>query len=386
LSRRARTRVARLSRRAGGIAALCLLAGVIAVCSRAPRREPRDANARDRRSEPPETAQDAGAPAHEPRDAAQTPAPPSSCADGRAMTVRFYDVGQGLAVLVELPDGRHVLVDTGDEPRRSGCGEPCATASAHLLSSLRADLHGAPIDLLWLTHPHSDHIGGAPAVLEAFPVGAFVDDGRDARRGEVRRARRAAEERGVPVHVVEPGNAQVPLASSAGVRLTAVVPAAWPPACARDPNECSIGLRIDDCASSVLLLGDAEHAEEARLDPGGPVTLLQVAHHGSETSTSLAFLARARPRYAVVSAGKVGEGMNREYCHPRALIVRRLSRALGGPTTGVLASFDGDRCDRATPDDWVDVPTSERLWATERDGDVVLTTTGDGVFRRVGPR
>jgi competence protein ComEC len=300
------------------------------------------------------------------------------------MTVHFYDVGQALAVLVELPDGRHVLVDAGDEPHRSGCGEACAAANAHLLSSLRADLHGAPIDLLWLTHPHSDHIGGAPAVLEAFPVGQYVDDGRAPNKGEVRRARRAAEEHGVPVHVVQPGDAAVPLASSGDVHLAAIVPPAWPASCARDPNECSIGLRIDDCASSVLLPGDAEHEEEGMLDPGGPVTLLQVPHHGSETSTSPAFLSKARPRYAVISAGKRGDGMNRDYCHPRAIVVKRLSRVLGGATTRSLESFDGDRCDRATAEDWVAVPTSERLWATERDGDVVLTTTGDGVFRRLG--
>jgi hypothetical protein len=76
--------------------------------------------------------------------------------------------------------------------------------------------------------------------------------------------------------------------------------------------------------------------------------------------------------------------MNRDYCHPRAIVVKRLSRVLGGETRGTLASFDGDRCDRATAEDWVAVPTSERLWATERDGDVVLMTTGDGVFRRAG--
>lgn len=300
------------------------------------------------------------------------------------MTVRFYDVGQALAVLVELPDGRHVLVDAGDEPHRPGCGQACAAANAHLLSSLRADLHGAPIDLLWLTHPHSDHIGGAPSVLDAFPVRQYVDDGRAANKGEVRLARRAAEHRGVPVHVVQPGDAVVPLASSGGVRFSAIVPPAWPPSCAHDANECSIGLRIDDCASSVLLLGDAEHEEEAVLDPGGPVTLLQVPHHGSETSTSPVLLGRARPRYAVISAGKPGEGVNRDYCHPRAIVAKRLSRVLGGPETRALAAFDGERCDRATPEDWVPVPASERLWATERDGDVVLTTTGDGVFRRVG--
>jgi hypothetical protein len=65
-------------------------------------------------------------------------------------------------------------------------------------------------------------------------------------------------------------------------------------------------------------------------------------------------------------------------------VVKRLSRVLGGESRRDLAAFDGERCDRATPADWVQVPTSERLWATERDGEVVLRTNGDGVFRRVG--
>jgi competence protein ComEC len=299
------------------------------------------------------------------------------------MTVHFYDVGQALAALVDLPDGRHVLVDAGDDAHRPACGETCARTSRHLLDSLRTDLHGAPIDLLWITHPHADHVGGAEAVIEAFPVRAYVDDGRDLGRADVQRARQAAREHAVPVYVVEPGHDEVPLPLTAAARVRAVVPARWPPACARDANECSIGLRIDDGASSVLFVGDAEHEEEASLDPGGPVTLLQVSHHGSTTSSSPAFLARVRPVYAVISAGKPGEGLNRDYCHPRALIVRRLSRALGGTRQAPLVAFDGDRCDRATSADWVDVPVSDRLWATERDGDVVLVTTGDGIFRRV---
>ena len=298
------------------------------------------------------------------------------------MTVRFYDVGQGLAVLVTLPDGRHMLVDTGDSPRRPNCGRPCEAASSRLLAELRRDLAGGPIDLLWITHQHSDHIGGAPEVILAFPVGVYVDNGRDLSAPEVQRARAAAAERGVPVRVVDPADRDVPMRPARNVSLTAVVPPAWPASCRHDANECSIGLRIDYCASSVLLAGDAEHAEERLLDVGGPVTLLQVAHHGSDTSTSPALLAHAHPRYAVISAGKPGEGLNREYCHPRALIVQRLTRVLGGPGAKTIDAFDGERCDRATPADWVAVPASDRLWATERDGDVVLATGGDGTFRR----
>jgi competence protein ComEC len=298
------------------------------------------------------------------------------------MVVHFYDVGQALSALVDLPDGRHVLVDTGDPPHR---GRPCPSCSVDdpppLLTKLAADLRGAPIDMLWITHQHSDHIGGAPSVLRAFAVDRYVDNGRDARRAEVVRAHQAALARRSSIHVVSPDHRAVPMDGSSDVRLTAVLPPAWPPSCAHDANECSIGLRIDFCSSSVLLIGDAEHAEEAELDPGR-VTLLQVAHHGSETSTTPGFLSKTRPAYAVVSAGRPGEGANSEYCHPRAIVIRRLTHLLGGPGSKRLESFDGLRCDRAVAGDWISVQASDRLWATERDGDVVLSTAGDGVFER----
>ncbi len=305
------------------------------------------------------------------------------CGDGRALVVHFYDVGQGLAALVDLPDGRHILVDTGERARQPASCAGCPPRET-LVSKLRADLHGAPIDLLWITHQHSDHIGGAPAVLDRMQVLRYVDNGRDSKKAEVRRARRGAFDRGTTVDVIDPGRTAIPLDRTGGgtdTKLTAIVPETWPPSCAHDPNECSIGLRIDFCSSSVLFTGDAEHAEEAALDPGR-VTLLQVAHHGSETSTTPAFLLKARPTYAVVSAGKPDEGINREYCHPRAQIIERLTHLLGGPGSKKLAAFDGLRCDRAVRSDWVSVPTSDRLWATERDGDVVLSSRGDGAFER----
>jgi len=278
------------------------------------------------------------------------------CGGVRRLTVHFYDVGQALAALVELPDGRHILVDAGDVPRKPlGC-ERCRPEQP-LITKLEA------------------------GVLHALRVAVYADNGRDAAKAEVKRTHRAARESGAALRVIDRGE-PVPLRDSQDVTLTAELPAEWPESCAHDPNECSIGLRVDYCASSVLFTGDAEHDEEARLEPG-EVTLLQVGHHGSETSTTPGFLSKTRPRYAVISAGKPGEGMNRDYCHPRAGIVTRLTRVLGGPSSQAIVAFDGERCDRAVPEDWRAVPASDRLWETARDGDVVLSTTGDGVFQRV---
>jgi competence protein ComEC len=311
------------------------------------------------------------------------PGPGPTCGtSGQRLRVHFYDVGQALAALVDLPDGRHVLVDTGDSPARAGCGDVCATKHTGLLEKLRADLHGAPIDLLWITHQHSDHIGGAPEILSAFKVGAYVDNGRDEKKAEVKNAHRAATAHGTAVKQADPEHATDALAATPELRITPVLPSTWPASCPHDANACSILLRIDYCGSSVLFTGDAEHDEEARLTMLAPVTLLQVGHHGSDTSTTPGFLARAKPRYAVISAGKPDEGLNADYCHPRALVVERLTKVLGGAGRQTVRAFDGVRCANSRPTEWVDAPASDRLWATSRDGDVVLSTPGDGVFTR----
>lgn len=316
-----------------------------------------------------------------PQPALPPPSPVAACG-GAPLRVHFYDVGQALSALVLLPDGRRILVDAGESPKRAGCGEACRAASEHLIAELEKDLAGRPIDLLWITHQHSDHLGGVPEVAARFKVLAYADNGYDLEKKGVSKARDAAVASGANVTVIGPENATAPIASGAPVTISAVVPKQWPARCEDHANDCSIVLRIDYCQSSVLFVGDAEAREEDVLDVR-PATLLQVAHHGSHSSTTDAFLGRVKPQLAVISSGKPGEAMNATYCHPRAGTVARLAHALGGPATERLRAFDGEKCKEETVDAWRDVPTPKSLFATARDGDIRLVTHGDGTFTRV---
>jgi competence protein ComEC len=306
---------------------------------------------------------------------------PSGCS-GKPLSVKFYDVGQALSALVSLPDGRRVLVDTGEQAKRCAA---CKEWSAHLLSGLAADVPDKRLSLVWITHQHSDHAGNAPEILRAFEVGLYADNGTNLDSALIGRARTAAKERGVTIRVVDPDHRDAPIAAGEGVKFTPIVPSGqWPVNCEDAPNNCSIGLRLDYCSSSVLFTGDAEEEEEEKLDTRGPVTLLQVGHHGSDTSSSAEFIKRAAPKYAVISSGKVDEGTNLGYCHPRLATVNELDETLGGRQTGEVDAFDATvRCkDPNHAEHWRQVATSEHLWFTERDGDVELVTSGDGTFQR----
>ena len=96
------------------------------------------------------------------------------------LTVTFIDVGQGDAILIELPDGKNMLVDAGDKP---------AANKTQLDKALR-DENGnkKKLDYVIATHPDSDHIYQMPYIYENYEVGKSFR--REERIFQGRRARR----------------------------------------------------------------------------------------------------------------------------------------------------------------------------------------------------
>jgi competence protein ComEC len=221
----------------------------------------------------------------------------------KALLVTFLAVGQGDAALIEWPDGRRWLVDGG----------PGGTEVLHFLRR-----HGVRrLDALVVSHPHPDHIGGLLAVARALPV-AHVYAPRPPRTGEDAYLALLGAARAPRTYAV-PRSSPMIRAGRATAHLLHP-PMNFLRADPRAVNDESLVLRVAFAGHSVLLPGDVEAAGEAALVRGMPrADVLKIAHHGSRTSSSQAFLAAVAPTIAVISCGSPNP-----YGHPHPNVLRAL--------------------------------------------------------------
>jgi competence protein ComEC len=193
---------------------------------------------------------------------------------GEARAVVF-DVGHGLAVLVETAEHR-LLYDTGAR-FRSGFD----VGREIVVPAIRRRARGT-LDLLIVSHADNDHAGGAPAVIAALSppkrlIGPDVTafGGRTCRRGQ------QWQWDGVAFEILHP-----------------------PPGFESLGNESSCVLKVTASGGSMLIAGDIEARAEAALSrvPALRADVVVVPHHGSATSSSAAFVRGVQPSFAVVSA------------------------------------------------------------------------------------
>ena len=252
-----------------------------------------------------------------------------------ALELHVIDVGQGDAVALRFPSGRWLLFDTGPRSANFDAG------SRRVVPYLRR--HGAAgLEAVVLTHPHLDHIGGAPAVLRELDVRGILDPSRPFGSADYLDVLQAARASGASWWPARSGLSF----QMGGAELTVAAPdaAAESAQPIGDPNDLSVVLIVRWRDAVILMTGDAPASVERHLlDQLPTLTVLKVGHHGSRTSTSRELLDRTRPRIAVVP---VGDG-NR-FGHPHTVVMDRLDAA--GAT----------------------------VYRTDRDGDIRLTIRSDG--------
>jgi competence protein ComEC len=242
------------------------------------------------------------------------------------LEVSVIDVGQGDSILVVTPDGHTLLIDAGG-PIGGPFARSASDASAafdigeEVVSPYLWQRQVRRLDVVAVTHPHSDHMGGMPAVMRNFrPRELWLGSALDA--PEEHELLATAAELGIPVKHFSAGD-KIQFGATP-IRVL------WPSAdfelkdrsTERRGNNDSLVLELTDGASRALLEGDAEAPSETAMVASGllqPVTLLKVAHHGSKTSSTDAFLNAVHPADAVISAGR-----ENPFGHPRREVVNSL--------------------------------------------------------------
>ncbi len=232
---------------------------------------------------------------------------PVSAAD--TLTVEFLDVGQADAILITMPHGGRYLVDAG-----------VRDTQVLALLQARGITH---LDGMLLTHPHTDHCGGMPAILRTLTVDTFYESGKLHTAPSYRDTLRAALESGAGYATVRRGDT---LAWDPDVLIEVLHPDT--PAY-RDINTNSVVLRLTCRGTRVLLTGDATKRSEEIMLAALPAKMLRadvlkVAHHGSRGSNTAVFLAAVAPDTYVIMCAR-----ENSYGHPHPQTLERLT-AQGG--------------------------------------------------------
>jgi competence protein ComEC len=244
------------------------------------------------------------------------------------------DVGQGDSILTRAAD-RVVLVDGGGRSDAVRFGETT-------LLPLLVDRGVRRIDVVALTHAHPDHCGGLPAVIDHLEVGSIWITPRRF-TGECAENIPAASIRSrTPIHLVREGDTF----ALPAIHGTVLVAESRFRRAAE--NNSSLVLRLQLERRRVLLTGDVEaEAERDLLDRLRRCDILKVAHHGSKSSSTPAFLDAVAPRIGVISCGR-----ENRFGHPHAQVLDALAAR------------------------------HIRVWRTDRNGSVSLDLRAGSIFGR----
>ena len=253
----------------------------------------------------------------------------------RSATVSFLDVGQGDAVLIRTPSGRHMLVDGGGTLRFEKPGDEWRRrldpydVGKDVVVPLLMKRGVRRLDLVVASHLDADHIGGLAAVLDAIPAKALLWNGTLSGKEDGEALLRLADARGLRLIAAHSGLA--PYKLDDGTELTVLWPSAEPLTSngrmpvMRDQNGRSVVLQLVLEGFAFLLPGDIGAAEERAIvarqqETDAGIDVMKIAHHGSRHSTAAEWLDYWRPREAVISAGR-----NNVYGHPHPDTLGRIA-------------------------------------------------------------
>ncbi|MCL4425162.1 MAG: ComEC/Rec2 family competence protein [Firmicutes bacterium] len=236
---------------------------------------------------------------------------------GDVLQVTFLDVGQGDATFLRFPGGQTMLIDAG------GWSEAYPKdydPGAQVILPFLQRQGIKKLDFLILSHPHEDHIGGMPAILEGIGVAGFyqapeeiatwleeapsADSSLTLARQSYERVQELLRQKGIPRHILQRGDR---LEVTPELTLFVLHPGQLANEIRAKVNNNSLVLKLVYKKVSFLFTGDLEKEGEdevlARFQ-GLQSSFLKVGHHGSRTSSQASFLKAVRPQAAIISVGR----------------------------------------------------------------------------------
>jgi competence protein ComEC len=232
----------------------------------------------------------------------------------KKLHISILDVGQGESILIQTPSHQDILIDGGPDPQ-----------SVILELGRKMPFWDRTIDMVILTHPHADHVTGLVEVLKRYRVEQVLYPDTADDSPAYYAWLKLVEEKGIKSTFARAGQhmelgegAYLGVLNPDGIQTGQKTPSP-------DDNGVVLELAMGDI--NFLLTADiSEQVELALMSRRAipPITVLKVAHHGSETATSPEFLAAANPQLAVISSGAANR-----FGHPSPKVIDRLGSLIG---------------------------------------------------------
>ena len=220
------------------------------------------------------------------------------------MRINFMDVGIGDSILIEAPKGMRILIDGGGHYKGD------YDTGKSILTPILLSKKILTLDYVINTHPHGDHIGGIPYILQNFNVKQFVASTYFIKEEKFIEIMKLIRDKGIPVQTWKRGGNYT---FKNNMQMLVLNPE--PNFSLENLNNASIVLKVIYKNNTFLLTGDIEKDIEERLILSGtPLksNVLKIPHHGSKNSNSFAFIRSVKPDIAILSGGPGIKGLPSE--------------------------------------------------------------------------
>jgi len=234
------------------------------------------------------------------------------------LDVIFLDVGQGDSCIIRIPTrfgNKTILIDAGMK-------NPMTDKGRSVVLPVLKHLGIHRIDLLVMSHPHDDHIGGVETILSSIPVGEVWDTYSDYHSELYQNIRNSVSKQSILYQRVYSGKQVLDFVPA---KLFVLHPDSLYAKTVEKLNNASLVLKLIYGDVSFLFTGDLEREgalEMSTFDRLNHATVLKVGHHGSNRSSSQSFVDMIKPDYAVISVGE-----RNVFGHPSEEVISLLERS-----------------------------------------------------------